>query len=63
MTDQHDDVRVSMPLTISSAMLEAVKRDPLTACDDLETWYARLGWLICAYEVLVRAASEGNRRG
>lgn len=58
MADYPDDTRVSMPLKISSAMMDAVRNNPLTRCDDLEMWYSRLGWLICAYDVMVKTAIE-----
>lgn len=49
-------VTITMPLELSSAMLHAVRDDPTTKTEDRETWHARLGWLLCAWDVLVKAS-------
>ena len=47
------DMTVMMPLTLTQEMILAVREDPTTRVDDLETWHARLGWLLCAWDVMV----------
>lgn len=47
------EVTVTMPLQLTREMMEAVRHDPLCSVDD-ELWHARLGWLICAWDVLVQ---------
>ena len=46
------DVTVTMPLVLTPEMMRAVRDDPLCQVDG-EQWHARLGWLICAWDVLV----------
>jgi hypothetical protein len=46
-------VTVTMPLTLTGEMLAAVREDPTTKVEDREAWHTRLGWLICAWDVLV----------
>lgn len=48
-------VTVSMPLHLTSEMINAVRTDPLCAVDDIGEWHTRLGWLICAYDAMVSA--------
>jgi hypothetical protein len=54
-----EPVTVQMPLELSRDLIDAIRRDPLTAIEDRDEWHARLGWLICAYEVILR---ERTRR-
>jgi hypothetical protein len=46
------EVTVTMPLALTPEMMRAVRDDPLCQVDG-EQWHARLGWLICAWDVLV----------
>ena len=46
------DVTVSMPLQLTREMMTAVRTNELTALP-ADEWHARLGWLICAYDVLL----------
>lgn len=55
-----EPVRVLMPLELSREMIDAVKNDPLTSIDNRDEWHTRLGWLICAYEVLIRTTTGGR---
>ena len=48
-------VTVVMPLSLTPEMLRALRQDPTTRIEDPETRYARLGWLLCAWDVLVAA--------
>ena len=50
-----DDVRVTMPLAPTAQMLRAVRSNPLTECEDKDQMNVRIGWLICAYEVMIEA--------
>jgi hypothetical protein len=51
-------VMVTMPYELPTEMLRAVRRDPLTSCEDKDEMNKRIGWLLCAWEVMVRA--NGN---
>ncbi len=46
------EVTVTMPVALTPEMMRAVREDPLCKVDD-QQWHARLGWLICAWDVLV----------
>jgi len=48
-------VTVMMPLALTTEMVAAVREDPTTKAEDWETWHTRLGWLICAWDVLLQA--------
>jgi hypothetical protein len=48
-----DEVVVTMPLQLTREMIQAVRDNPTTKVEDLDEWYTRLGWLICAWDVLV----------
>jgi len=43
---------VTMPLALTPALIRAVRDDPLCQVPR-EQWHERLGWLICAWDVLV----------
>ena len=47
------EVTVTMPLALTPEMMRAVRDDPLCQVAG-EHWHARLGWLICAWDVLVQ---------
>lgn len=53
-----NEVMVTMPLQLSSAMLRAVRADSLTSTDDKDEMNARIGWLLCAWDVLVEASLQ-----
>jgi hypothetical protein len=46
-------VFVTMPLALTSEMLRAVRQNPLTSCDDKDEENRRIGWLLCAWDVLI----------
>ena len=48
-------VTVTVSLELTAQQIVAVREDPTTKAEDWETWHTRLGWLICAWDVLVRA--------
>lgn len=48
-------VTVTMPLAITPEMMAAVREDATTKTEDRDEWHRRLGWLICAWDVLVDA--------
>jgi hypothetical protein len=50
-----DEVTVAMPLQLTPGMMRAVKDHPFTKCETPEEWHAKLGWLICAWDVLIEA--------
>ena len=45
---------VRMPEFPEPAMLRAVRMHATTACDDKDEEHRRIGWLICAYDVMVK---------
>lgn len=55
-----DEVTASLPAKLNSDLLHAVRNDELTACEDKDEMNKRIGWLICAYDVLIR---EYNKPG
>lgn len=48
-----NEVTVTMPLALTPEMIRAVRDHDTTATEDREEWHRRLGWLICAWDVLV----------
>ena len=46
------EVTISMPLVLTPEMLRAVQEHETTKTDDREEWHRRLGWLMCAWDVL-----------
>jgi hypothetical protein len=48
-------VTVTMPLELTPEMMRAVRDDPTTKAEDWETWHQRLGWLLCAWDVMLKA--------
>lgn len=53
-----EQVQVTMPLKITHEMLQAVREDPLCHCENKDEMNLRIGWLICAYEVLTGARNN-----
>jgi hypothetical protein len=53
-----EPVTVQMPLQLTPEMIRAVRNDPLTSIEDKDEWHKRLGWLICAYDVLIAVRME-----
>jgi hypothetical protein len=53
-----DEVTVAMPLQMTAAMMRAVKDHPWTRCETPEEWHTKLGWLICAWDVLIEAHQQ-----
>jgi hypothetical protein len=58
-----EPVTVAMPLQLTPEMIRAVRTDPTTAVADMEEWHARLGWLICAWYVLVAIQTNTHQEG
>jgi hypothetical protein len=46
------EVTVTMPLALTGEMLRAVRQHPTTSTDDKEEEHRRIGWLLCAWDVL-----------
>lgn len=49
-----NEVTVTMPLVLTPEMLRAVRDDDTTKTEGREEWHRRLGWLLCAWDVLVQ---------
>ena len=50
-----EEVYVHMPLHPTHEMLQVVRKNELTKCDDMDEMNKRIGWLICAWDVMVEA--------
>jgi hypothetical protein len=48
-----DEVTVTMPLALTPEMLRAVRDHETTRTEDRDEWHRRLGWLLCAWDVLL----------
>lgn len=46
-------VTVTMPLALTADMLRAVRQHQTTSTEDKEEEHRRIGWLLCAWDVLV----------
>lgn len=46
------DVWINMPANLTPAMLHAVRIDETTRSDDQDEMHRRIGWLLCAWDVL-----------
>lgn len=53
-----NEVAVSMPLELPREMWKAVMSHHTTLVTDDE-YHARLGWLLCAWDVLIEARQKG----
>lgn len=54
------EICVSMPATITHGLIQAVKADPLCNYADKDEMNTRIGWLVCAYDAMVKARTEGR---
>lgn len=57
------DVTINMPPRLSANELDAVRRDPLCAVDDKDEMNKRLGWLVCAYDAIVKQRLSNTPTG
>jgi hypothetical protein len=46
-------VTVTLPMTLTTEILRAVRQHPTTSIDDKEEEHRRIGWLQCAWDVIV----------
>ena len=46
-------VTLTLPLQLSADQLRAVRLHPTTSTEDKEEEHRRIGWLLCAWDVLV----------
>lgn len=53
-----EQVSVLMPLRVTFEMLRAVRLDDLCSCEDKDEMNKRIGWLICAYDVMVGEVTQ-----
>lgn len=51
-------VTIDMPLYLTTEMIEAVRTSSLTSIENAEDWYTRLGWLVCAYSVIIEQRKQ-----
>lgn len=59
----NNEVTVEMPLHLTNELMKAVRENDLTRCDDKDEMNTRIGWLMCAYDVMVekRCASSNGQ--
>lgn len=59
---ESSEVVLCMPLHLTAEMLDAVRQHEDTRCDDKDEENRRIGWLLCAWDVLVavRSNAAGN---
>jgi len=50
------DEKILMPVTLSTKMIRAIREHDTTNTEDMEEWYRRLGWLLCAWDICVDVA-------
>ena len=50
MTDQ---VRIAIPVELPSSLLKAIREHPTTSHEDRDEMNQRIGWLLCAWDVIV----------
>lgn len=48
-----NEVTVTMPLALTPEMIRAVRDHETTKTDDRDEWHRRLGWLLCAWDVIL----------
>lgn len=51
---------VLMPRKITAEMIKALSDDPTTQYSNAPGWYEKLGWLMCAWDVLVAQAESAR---
>lgn len=54
MRYEDNELFIVMPTELTAPMLRALWQDETTKCADKEKMYERIGWLICAWDVLVQ---------
>lgn len=57
------EVTISMPLHLTHELIQSVRKNELTKCDDQDEMNRRIGWLICAYDVMVEARTRAFQEG
>lgn len=48
-----NEVTVTMPLALTPEMIRAVRDHDTTKTEDRDEWHRRLGWLLCAWDVIL----------
>jgi hypothetical protein len=62
-TSASAEVFVGMPEHITTELIDAVREHDDTSVEDKDEWHKRLGWLICAYEVMIGHRTGRRRYG
>ena len=59
-----DEVTVNMPSHLTSELMKAVREHEDTRCEDKDEMNLRIGWLMCAYDVIIQERRAAlTRRG
>lgn len=45
---------------LTKEQIDAIRKHPSTSIEDPDTWYARIGWLLCVMDVLAELEKENN---
>lgn len=53
-----NEVWVTVPKNLTPEMMRALRDSPLTGITDRDEWFSRLGWMICAWEILLEAGPK-----
>ena len=53
-----EEITVDMPLQLTREMITAIKESPLTGFHNTEKWHEHLGWLICAYDIIIEQRTK-----
>lgn len=45
-------VMIQLPIELPAEVLRAIRNHPLTSCEDRDEMNTRIGWLLCAWDVI-----------
>jgi hypothetical protein len=47
-----NQVMITLPVELPAEVLRAIRNDPLTSCEDRDEMNTRIGWLLCAWDII-----------
>jgi hypothetical protein len=54
-----DPVMVTLPLQLPPEVLRAIRTHPTTMTEDKDEEHRRIGWLLCAWDLIVEHRARG----
>lgn len=51
---------ITLPYELPAEVLRAIRRHDLTAIEDKDAMDTRIGWLLCAWDVIVEHGANAN---